>query len=152
MNKLGPIIVIDNDLEDLDLIGDALNTIKVNNKILLFDRATEFLRYTKDHNEMAFFILCDVNMPNMDGLELFQEINNNPSLSSICFPFLFFSTSSDRDQIQKAYKLPIQGYFKKPSTFDGIITMLEGIITYWDNCYHPMGNKYFSGKVHEPAL
>ena len=101
MNKLGPIIIIDNDLDDLDLIGDALHSIKVNNKILLFSRATEFLKYMREDNESAFFILCDINMPNMDGIELFKLISADSYLSTNCFPFLFFSTSAGHNQIDK---------------------------------------------------
>lgn len=136
MNKLGPIVIIDNDLDDLDLIGDALQSIKVTNKVLLFSRATEFLKYMREDNESAFFILCDINMPNMDGIELFKIISADPYLSTNCFPFLFFSTSAGHNQIDKAYEMNIQGYFKKPSTFDGLILMLEGIIAYWDNSFH----------------
>jgi CheY-like chemotaxis protein len=153
MNKLGPIIVIDNDLDDLDLIGDALESIKANNKIILFSRPTEFLKYMREKDELPFFILCDINMPNMDGIELFKFISTDPLLAAKCFPFLFFSTSACYKQISSAYELHIQGYFKKPSTFEGLISMLEGIIAYWDNSFHPaITDKLASMKVDEAII
>jgi len=138
MNKLGPIIIIDNDLEDLDLVGDALASLKVINEILLFSRPTEFLKHMREDNDLPFFILCDINMPHMNGIELFRLIRADPSLAATCFPFLLFSTSAGQEEINRAYELPIQGYFKKPFTFEGIISMLEGIIAYWDNSFHPV--------------
>lgn len=91
----------------------------------------------KDKKELVFFILCDINMPQMDGFQLRNEIKTDATLSAISIPFIFFSTSGDINQISQAYKTPIQGYFMKPSNFEDIKKMFSCIISYWDNSTHP---------------
>jgi CheY-like chemotaxis protein len=138
MRKSGPILVIDDDSEDLELIGDALKSLNVKNDIELFQNAHESLDYLSKTTTKPFFILCDVNMSQMSGFELRQEINKHKILELKSIPFLFLSTSGSAPDISRAYKLSAQGYFKKPDNFEGIKQMLKRIIEYWESCLHPM--------------
>jgi CheY-like chemotaxis protein len=138
MQKSGPILVIDDDTEDLELIGDALKSLNVKNDIELFQNAHESLDYLAKTNRRPFFILCDVNMGNMSGFELRQEINKDERLELKSVPFLFLSTSDNNPDITMAYKLAAQGYFKKPDNFEEIKLMLQKIISYWESCLHPV--------------
>jgi CheY-like chemotaxis protein len=138
MHKSGPIVIVDDDKEDLELYNLVLQSMKVTNQVLLFDQASEFLKYMRGNNETVFFILCDINMPQMDGFELRNEINLDAHLSAKSIPFLFFSTSGNMLHVSKAFQSPIQGYFLKPSTFDEISTMFRSIVTYWNLSSHPV--------------
>ena len=134
----GPILVIDDDAEDLELIGDALKSLHVKNDIELFQNAYESLEYLTKSDIKPFFILCDVNMNQMNGFELRQAINKDERLGMKTIPFLFLSTSGHNPDITKAYKLSAQGYFKKPDNFEEIRLMLQRIISYWESCLHPV--------------
>jgi CheY-like chemotaxis protein len=127
MHKSGPIVIVDDDKEDLELYNLVLQSMKVTNQVLLFDQASEFLKY-----------MSDINMPQMDGFELRNEINLDAHLSAKSIPFLFFSTSGNMLHVSKAFQSPIQGYFLKPSTFDEISTMFRSIVTYWNLSSHPV--------------
>jgi CheY-like chemotaxis protein len=89
MHKSGPIVIVDDDKEDLELYNLVLQSMKVTNQVLLFDQASEFLKYMRGNNETVFFILCDINMPQMDGFELRNEINLDAHLSAKSIPFLY---------------------------------------------------------------
>ncbi len=87
-----------------------------------------------------------MNMPKMNGLELREEINKDEVLRLKAIPFLFFSTSGNRDHISQAYKTTIQGYFKKPVHFEEIQAMLKSIISYWSISLQPVPLHYFTDK------
>ena len=137
MSQQGPIIVIDDDTEDLELIKAAFNTLNLKNDMLLFDDANKFLDFLQATETQPFFILCDVNMDQMNGFELQERIFNDERLRVKSIPFLFLSTSSSIRGIHKAYSLSVQGYFKKADGFHEIISMLKRIIEYWEYCLHP---------------
>ena len=148
MFKDGPIILIDDDQEDLDIFRQALEVLQVKNKILEFTDPHKFLHYLSLDRPKAFFILCDINMGFMDGFALRKKINETKSLSVKVIPFLYCSTSNSIANIEKAFELPIQGYFTKPTNFDEIIEMFWQIIGYWNISNHPA-----SGSAHalQPA-
>lgn len=141
MEKTGPIILIDDDSDDLEIYKQALHSLDVKNKILSFETAEESLEYLKHSTEPCFFILCDVNMPKMDGLELRKQLTKDDQLKLKSIPFIFFSTSDHMTHIFKAYESSVQGYFKKPSDFKQIITLFKSIISYWDISLQPLPNQ-----------
>ncbi|WP_018611487.1 response regulator [Segetibacter koreensis] len=132
-----PILIIDDDLEDLELISEAFKELKIENELVCFDEAKRALDFLRNSDRQPLFILCDVNMNSINGFEFRQEIYDDVKLRLKCIPFLFLSTAGNRHDITKAYNLSVQGYFKKPDSYIGIVNMLRSIIQYWDYCQHP---------------
>ena len=133
----GPILVIDDDVEDLDLIREVFASIEVKNEILYFTSGQELLNFLRVTDQQALFILCDVNMPVMNGFMLREEINKDEVLRLKSIPFLFLSTSAKRPEVIKAYTLTVQGYLKKPNRFSDFQLILKDTLAYWTNCLHP---------------
>ncbi|MEJ7829684.1 MAG: response regulator [Segetibacter sp.] len=136
MNKK-PIIVIDDDDDDLELILQAFSELDVENEIIAFDDGLKFLEYIKATEIGTFFILCDVNIPKLSGMELKKIIHNDEKLRIKCVPFIFLSTSRASTSIMEAYSYGVQGYFVKPNTLPEIKHMLQSMITYWSESQHP---------------
>ena len=82
-------------------------------------------------------ILCDINMPVMNGLELRQRINNDEEMRKKSIPFIFLSTAARSTDVNKAFDLSAQGFFVKESTFNEMENALRVIVDYWDKCKHP---------------
>jgi two-component system chemotaxis response regulator CheY len=57
-------------------------------------------------------ILCDVNMPHMDGEQLLEHIEQDPQLRSI--PILVVSADATAPRVQRMLGLGAQGYLLKP--------------------------------------
>lgn len=138
MAKSGPIIIVDDDLDDEELIKEALTEIGVSNKIIHFANGEDAFLYLRSTLEQAFLILCDVNMPKLNGVEFKRKIDEDPELRKKSIPFVFFTTSVDQSAVTESYtKMTVQGFFKKSNSYEELKKLLTLIIDYWKICYHP---------------
>jgi CheY-like chemotaxis protein len=137
MASRGPILVIDNDADDQELIRLAFKAINTPNKIITFTDGAEALDYLSSTSENPFLIISNVRMPRMDGLTLRKEINSNEQLKKKSIPFIFLSELADPDEVNEAYRLNVQGFFIKPNSLDALEKKLSIIVNYWENCVEP---------------
>lgn len=137
MNKEGPIIVIEDDEDDRDVLEDIFQKLSYPNKIHFFpdgEKALEFLNQIDVH---PFLILSDINMPKIDGFELRKMVFGNEQLSMKCIPYLFFTTGISKKAVLEAYAMSVQGFFNKPSSNKALEATLIKIIEYWQECFSP---------------
>ena len=59
-------------------------------------------------------VLCDINMPNMDGLQLLKTLHERTGLGELCF--IMITTEASRDRATEAIQLGARGYVRKPFT------------------------------------
>jgi len=142
-----PIILIDDDQDDLELFTEALNDLNIGNEVIAFDNGYDALEYLKHSERQPLFILCDINMPKINGLDLRQMIYDDEVLRQKSIPFLFLSTADDQFFVDKAYNLSVQGYFKKPVFIKEIKEILMSIIIYWRYSHHPNSRNQVVTKV-----
>ena len=60
------------------------------------------------------FVVCDWNMPNMDGLTLLQKVRAEPEIGKI--PFLMVTAEAKKENIIAAAQAGANGYIVKPFT------------------------------------
>ncbi len=128
---------MEDDMDDQEIIIDALKTLGLQNEIKTFDTGQKALDFLKIMDRQPFMIISDVNLPVMNGLQLKSEIQNNEYLRSKSIPFIFLTTSGDKKAVEEAYDLQVQGFFVKEITYEGINKQLRGIVDYWKSCRHP---------------
>ncbi|RXS95711.1 response regulator [Silvibacterium dinghuense] len=63
-------------------------------------------------------ILCDVNMPVMNGMEFLEEKQKNSAWKDI--PVLMVTTEGGMENVMKAVQLGAKGYIHKPFTTDEV--------------------------------
>ena len=71
-------------------------------------------------------ILCDINMPNMDGIELLQRLKAQEDLRSV--PVMMVTTEGSQARVMQALELGAAGYVKKPFTAAQIKEKLTGLV------------------------
>lgn len=134
----GPIIIIEDDEDDQEFMGQILEELKVKNKILFFVSCLPAMIYLKETTDSPFLILCDVNLPIKTGIEFKKDIDKDPALRSKSIPFIFYSTSDDQPTVDYAYtQLAVQGFFRKASRLEDIKNIMSIILSYWKHCLHP---------------
>ncbi len=133
----GPIIVVDDDLDDHDFMRDLCNKMGLGDQLKFFINGVLALEYLKFTSDRPFIILCDINMPIMNGIQFRRAINENPMLREKSIPFVFFSTAASPIQVKEAYHLTVQGFFIKKSSVEETEKSLRRIFDYWVECQHP---------------
>jgi CheY-like chemotaxis protein len=137
MNKKGPIIVIEDDMEDQEILVEIFKSLDYANEIIFFSDGTEALEFLTSSKEKPFLILSDVNLPKLNGFELREKVRNNEELRLKCIPYLFFTTSASQVDVLKAYSQSVQGFFVKPNTYETLERTIKRIIEYWQECISP---------------
>ncbi len=136
--KSGPIIVIDDDADDRAIFESALEELVINNKRLWFTNCKDAFDYLRKSDEQPFIIFCDVNIPELAGIEFKRQIDKDPSLRRKSIPFIFYSTSVDQATVNEAYtQMTVQGFFQKKDRYDDIKKDIKLILEYWHECRHP---------------
>ena len=132
----GPIVIIEDDLDDQEMYTEAIKAIGIPNEIRLFNGATEALDYLASTYEQPFLILSDINMPGMSGLELKRILEDDPYLASKGMPFVFISTNASNVTVRHAHALSVQGYFEKPQRLEDLKSMFKILFDYWELSKH----------------
>ena len=137
MNKNGPIIVIEDDLEDQEILVEIVQKLGYENRVIYFVDGNEALEYLNQSEVQPFLILSDINMPRMNGFELRNKVFTNKMLQLKCIPYLFFTSGANRQSVIDAYAMSVQGFFLKPSSMTGLENSIKKIIEYWKECIAP---------------
>jgi DNA-binding NtrC family response regulator len=137
MNKTGPIIVIEDDLDDQEALSEIFKNQKYVNEIIFIGDGEKALEYLVNTSIEPFIILSDINMPRLNGMELRNKIHNNEELRLKCIPYLFFTTTANQKAVVDAYSKSIQGFFIKPTKHQHLESTIKKIIEYWQECISP---------------
>lgn len=137
MSKSGPIIVIDDDLEDHLIMDEIFKNLNYPNEVIFFSDGHAAVEYLKKTDDAPFLIISDINMPGMNGFEVRTRICENQRLNSKYIPYLFFTTSVDKKAVHQAYQMAVQGFFIKPTSMLELQNTLKKIIEYWQESYAP---------------
>jgi CheY-like chemotaxis protein len=137
MEKKGPIIVIEDDEDDQDLLNETFKALNYPNEILFFADGYEALSFIRKTDTKPFLILSDINMPKINGYELRKMIYTNEELNIRCIPYLFFTSGVTKRSVIDAYALSAQGFFIKPNTMAELQNTVKKIVEYWQECYAP---------------
>ena len=137
MNKKGPIIIIEDDIDDQEILLSVFRKLNYCNEIAFFLEPEKALDYLNQTIVLPFLILSDINMPRLNGLELKRKIHTNAQLQIKCIPYLFFTTSAEKNAVTEAYSMSAQGFFIKEISEAELINTIRIIVEYWQRCYSP---------------
>ena len=68
-------------------------------------------------------IICDIVMPNLDGLGVLHELSKNPGTMNI--PFIFLTAKSELTDIRKGMELGADDYLAKPFNPSDLLRAVE---------------------------
>ena len=137
MNREGPIIILEDDVDDQEILLMVFKNLKYANDLLFFTDGYKALEYLNESDIIPFLIISDVNLPKLDGFALRSKIKMDANLQLRCIPYLFFSTAVNENAVIEAYSLSVQGFFEKQSTIAEIEKTITVIMEYWKRCSSP---------------
>ena len=114
------ILVIDDDEMNLQIAKMILEK-KLPCKVIGVDNGFDGLEILR--TQRVNLVLLDILMPVYDGIEMLQDIRGNEKIKDI--PVMMLTASGDIDDIQKAGKLGVKDYIKKPFMPADLIARVE---------------------------
>ena len=111
------------------ILNNEFNSID----IIQTETGQEALNYLKNcsKNELPHFIMLDLNMPIMNGVEFLSFIRQDNRFSNL--PVVVHTTSSNPEDYFECVKLGISGYFVKNVDYKKFKETLIDIVKYWTN-------------------
>jgi DNA-binding response OmpR family regulator len=131
------IVIVEDNYNDLEMITDALNELKINKKVCILRDGVEATRYffnsagnlNLNINALPKLILLDLKLPKINGLEVLEALKMNKETKSL--PVVIFTSSNEaRDRIS-SYNLGANSYLVKPLDADEYFAYIRDIINYW---------------------
>ena len=87
-----------------------------------FNVAADALSFLQDGKHADMF-LCDLKMPQMNGMEVLAALQSEPALKQI--PLVFLSASAESERLEEALRLGASGYVTKPFNFAQLQAVLK---------------------------
>ncbi len=115
--KIFKIIIVDDDADDHYLIKDAIKQLNYPFEIITLYNGLELLEYFDTHakqgtRQFIDFIIMDINMPTMNGIDSLSKIKEDKLLRHI--PVFMLSTTREDSAYSECIKLGSLQFYTKP--------------------------------------
>tara|TARA_R110002049_G_scaffold20846_7_gene76617 strand:+ start:734 stop:1174 length:441 start_codon:yes stop_codon:yes gene_type:complete len=132
--KLAHILLVEDNEGDILLTKEAFAEVKVKTHISVArngKEALDFLFKRGDYIGVSKpdLILLDINLPVYNGHEVLEQIKADSILKSI--PIIVLTTSSNKKDIDLAYKNHCNSYVEKPLNLSDFIAAIIKIEQFW---------------------
>lgn len=136
MGKLGRVLYAEDSDNDIELTLAAFEQSKLANPIDVVkdgEEALDYLfyrgKYAERVKENPVFILLDLKMPKVDGIEVLKELRNSEEYKST--PVIILTSSKMESDIVKSYELGANGFVVKPIDFNDFVEAIKGLGYFW---------------------
>ena len=136
MEKLGRILIVEDDPRDVELTLTALEDYKLANEVVVCRDGQEALDYLHSRgkfsgrvNENPAVMLLDLKLPKVDGLEVLQRIKSDERLRMI--PVVVLTSSHEEKDMMRSYKLVVNAYVVKPVDFHEFVNAVKELGAFW---------------------
>ena len=136
MEKLGRILLVEDDHRDVELSMTALEEYKLANEVMIArdgQQALDYLYCRGDFEsrikENPAVILLDLKLPKINGLEVLQQIRSDERLKMI--PVVVLTSSQEEKDMVRSYALGVNAYVVKPVDFHEFINAVKELGVFW---------------------
>jgi two-component system response regulator len=83
----------------------------------------------RDTDVMPEFVLLDVKLPKMDGLQVLERLRDDERTELL--PVILFSSSREQEDVVAGYRLGANSYVAKPANFEKFSEAMQYLGWYW---------------------
>jgi CheY-like chemotaxis protein len=130
------ILLVDDSENDVKLIKAALEEAHFGNEIVVAEdgeEALDFLykrgKFANDKSEDPVFILLDIKMPLMDGIEVLKIIRADDTFNKV--PVIMLTSSRDSGDMQACYDSGANSFVVKPVNISDFMMVVKELGQYW---------------------
>ena len=136
MDKLGRILLAEDDEDDVELTLMALEEYKLANEVVVTFDGEEALDYLYCRGKFdtratgnPSVMLLDLKLPKVDGLQVLQKIRSDERLKMI--PVVVLTSSREEMDKIRSYKSGANAYVVKPMNFQLFVNAVRELGVFW---------------------
>ena len=136
MDRLGRILMVEDDAKDVELTLEALDEYNLANEVVVTrdgEEALDYLYYRGQFKtrsgENPAVMLLDLKLPKIDGLEVLKQVKSDEKLRLI--PVVVLTSSKEEKDMVASYKLGVNGYVVKPVNFHEFVNAIRELGVFW---------------------
>lgn len=137
----GPIniLLVEDNPGDVRLVQEAFKGGTLQTDLRVVRDGEAALEYLHQRGEYADaprpdFVLLDLNLPKVNGMEVLEEVKSDPSLRRI--PVVILTGSEAEEDIARGYELHSNAYLTKPVDPDEFIELVRSFEEFWFRLAH----------------
>ena len=130
MSILKSVLLVEDDMIDAMAVERAFKELNIRKALVHVKNGEEAIEYLKNNiHNMPGFILLDLNMPKMGGIEFMKIAKADEGMKKI--PIIVLTTSeADQDRVE-TFGLGVAGYIIKPVIRENLTKTVKTIDEYW---------------------
>jgi two-component system, OmpR family, response regulator len=125
------ILVVDDEVGIRDMVCDALR-LSGYEVLEAIDGSTALGLMAR---ETVDLIICDINMPGMDGYETLTHLRERGNTT----PMIMLTARQEKEDVRKAYSLGTDDYVRKPFSLEELILKTEAMLRRANQAAAPTG-------------
>lgn len=136
MAKLGRILLVEDDANDVELTLSALAEYNLANEVVVAHDGAQALDYLYRRGEFAqrggespAVLLLDLKLPKVDGFEVLKEVKSDEKLKLI--PVVVLTSSHEEKDMVASYRLGVNAYVVKPVSFLDFVNAVKELGVFW---------------------
>jgi two-component system, chemotaxis family, response regulator Rcp1 len=126
LRKKVEVLLVEDNAGDIRLLQEAFKEGDISSNLGIARDGEQAMAYLRQEgiyllSPRPAFILLDLNLPRKDGREVLAEIKGDKSLRQI--PVVILSTSTNAEDVRRAYDLHANCYVAKPLDVDRLVEL-----------------------------
>ena len=128
------ILLVEDNPGDVRLTQEAFDEAQIDGELHVAtdgEDALDFLYCRGAHADTPApdLVLLDLNLPKRSGIEVLEEIRNDPDLQRT--PVIVLTGSKAPEDVTRCYELHSNAYLTKPVDPDEFVELVEAFETFW---------------------
>ncbi|MYZ42401.1 response regulator [Schauerella aestuarii] len=136
MNDLRPILLVEDNSNDIELTLAALKQCNIANEVTVVRDGAEALDYVYRRGTHAkrpagdpAVILLDLKLPKVDGLEVLEKLKSDPEQRQI--PVVMLTSSREERDLVRSYQFGVNSFVVKPVEFTEFFEAIQSLGMFW---------------------
>jgi CheY-like chemotaxis protein len=130
------ILLVEDSEPDVELTLNALREAHLANQVDVARDGVEALDYLYRRgtfadrpDESPVFVLLDLKMPKLDGIDVLRRMKSDPALKNI--PVIILTSSREEQDLVRTYELGVNAYVVKPVDFQQFSESVRRLGFFW---------------------
>ena len=124
------ILLAEDDIDDQELLENAFSEIDPTWQLVCIPNGRKFIKYLEsiEDKELPALMILDYNIPELTGVEIVEELNDQSRYFGI--PKIIWSTSSSPVFKARSIELGVVDYITKPSDLASFLTIAKYMLSF----------------------